>query len=249
MPTREVLLLAMTKMRSGICVAGFTPETDPRTGLRWVRPVRDFDTVQSGDMSDANGYLYQCGDVVELHLLEPRPNLPHVEDWITDFVYRPPKLLRRLEGAKRAGFFCQYLDSAPEDIVIHCTRSLCLVKPCNVCARFALDAYSGKYEARMSFSLIRDSQPGESAHVLWQTEPRGIPVTDLKWCALGQDWLGESGGHVTLQERQIRERLGMEALYLTIGLSRPWKNKWWPMVVGVHTVPDYKVPTNLPYVQ
>jgi hypothetical protein len=73
MPTREVLLLAMTKMQSGICVAGFTPETDPRTGLRWVRPVRDFDTVQPGDMTDANGRLYQCSDIVELHLLEPLP--------------------------------------------------------------------------------------------------------------------------------------------------------------------------------
>jgi hypothetical protein len=53
MPLQEVLILAMTRMRSGICTAGFTHEPDPVTGLRWVRPVRDFDTVQPGDMTAA----------------------------------------------------------------------------------------------------------------------------------------------------------------------------------------------------
>jgi len=42
-----------------------------------------------------------------------------------------------------------------------------------------------------------------------------------------------------LREDALYERLKAEALYLTIGLSRPWKNKCWPLVVGVHTVPDY----------
>jgi hypothetical protein len=153
-----------------------------------------------------------------------------------------------LEGVKRADFFGQYLDSAPEDVVVHCTRSLCLIKPCNVCARFSLDAYSGKYAARMSFSLIANSLPAQSTHVLWQTEPRGIPVTDLKWCALGRDWLRDHDGRLALRERQICERLGAEAIYLTVGLSRSWKNKCWPMVVGVHTVPDYEPPSNLGFV-
>ena len=162
MPTREVLLLAMTRMRSGICIAGFTPEPDPITGLSWVRPVRDFDTVQPGDMSDDQEHLFQCGDVVALHLLEPRPDPPHIEDWLTDFVHQRPRLLRRLEGKKRADFFPRYLDRAPGDVVIHCKRSLCLVKPSNPCAHFTLDAYSGKYQARMSFVLRKGDQQGQA---------------------------------------------------------------------------------------
>jgi hypothetical protein len=245
MPTREVLLLAMTKMRSGICVAGLVPDPDPVTGLRWVRPVRDFDTVQPGDMSDTKGHLYQCGDVVELCLLKPRPDPPHVEDWLTDFVYHRPKLLRRLQGKKRAGFFSKYLDRAPKDVVTHCTRSLCLVKPMSVRARFSLDAYSHKYQVRMGFALAQDDRPGRPQSILWQTEPRGIPVTDLKWCALGKGWLGKDGGHLELTEDDIYERLEAEAIYLTVGLSRPWKNRCWPMVVGVHTVPDYESSVDL----
>jgi hypothetical protein len=83
---QEVLIMAMTKMLSGICTAGFTHEADPVTGLRWVRPVREFGTVLPGDMTDADGRLVECGDVVELDLLAPRPHPPHVEDWTIGFV-------------------------------------------------------------------------------------------------------------------------------------------------------------------
>ena len=77
MPNTEVLILAMTKMLSGICTAGVTREPVPVTGLRWVRPVREFDTLLPGDMTDADGHLIACCDVVELNLLAPRPEPPH----------------------------------------------------------------------------------------------------------------------------------------------------------------------------
>ena len=240
MQSRQVLLLAMTRMRSGICVAGLTPEPDPTTRLRWVRPVRDFDTVQPGDMSDADGRLYQCGDVVELCLIEPRPDVPHVEDWLTDFTRRRPRFLRHLTGAKRTRFFLRHLDRAPEDVVIHCHRSLCLVKPDDLWAGFSLDTYSGKYEARMGFHLKRVSQQVASPDVLWCTSRRGITVTDIKWRTLGRDWLGDAGGNLKVESTGLCQRLGAEALYLTIGLSRSWQGKYWPLVVGVHTDPDYE---------
>jgi hypothetical protein len=239
MPPREVLILAMTKMLGGICTAGFTHETDPVTGLRWVRPVRKFGAVLPGDMTDTEGRLVQCGDVVELDLLAPRPDPPHVEDWLTDFVHRRPRLLRRLEGEKRASFFAKYLDRAPEDVLIHHARSLCLVQPEQVWARFSLDAYSGKYEARMGFVL-----PGDANHPR-ATSQRGVSVTDLKWHSLGRTWLGERGGVLNLNHDELFERLNAEAVYLAVGLSREWQREYWPLVVGVHVVPDYKVTVDL----
>ena len=238
MPPRQVLILAMTKMLSGICTAGFTSEPDPITGLRWVRPVRDFDTIQPGDMTGAAGRLVQCSDVVELNLIEPRPDPPHTEDWLTDFVRHRPRLLRRLEGDKRARFFAKYLDRAPEDVLIHHTRSLCLVQPEWMRAHFSLDTYSGKYEARMTFVLADDANHPRA------TGQRGVPVTDLKWQALGRAWLGEKGGHLTLDHETLCERLGAEALYLAVGLSRNWQGEYWPLVVGVHVVPDYEPMNN-----
>jgi hypothetical protein len=234
MPPQEVLVLAMTKMLSGICTAGFTLEPDPVTGLRWVRPVREFDSLLVGDMTDADGRLVQCGDVVELALIAPRPDPPHVEDWLVDFVHHRPRLLRRLEGEKRARFFPRYLDRAPEEVLIDHTRSLCLVQPEQVWARFSLDVYSGKYEARMSFVLAGDANHPRA------TSRRGISVTDLKWRALGRAWLGEKGGYLTLEQDTLLERLNADALYLALGLSRNWQGEYWPLVVGVHVVPDYE---------
>jgi hypothetical protein len=233
MPKQEILILAMTQMLSGICAAGVTREPDPVTGLRWVRPVRAFDTVLPGDMTDAAGRLVQCCDVVELHLLAPRPDPPHVEDWTADFVRHRPRLLRRLEGERRARFFARHLDRTPEDVLVHHTRSLCLVRPERVWARFSLDAYSGKYEARMGFHLAGD------VHCPRAAGRRGVAVTDLKWRALGRAWLGDRGGRLALDQDALFEHLDAEALYLAIGLSRSWQGQYWPLVVGVHAVPDY----------
>jgi hypothetical protein len=235
MPPQEVLILAMTKMLSGICTAGFALDSDPVTGLRWVRPVRDFDTLLPGDMTDADGRLVRCCDVVELDLLAPRPDPPHVEDWLTDFVRHRPRLLRRLEGEKRARFFPRYVDRAPEDVLIHHTRSLCLVQPEEVWAWFSLDGYSGKYEARLGFLLAEDANCPQAA------SRRGVSVTDLKWRALGRTWLGGEGGRLALDHGALFERLDADAIYLAIGLSRNWQGQYWPLVIGVHVVPDYEV--------
>lgn len=223
----------MTKMLSGICTAGVTQEPDPVTGLRWVRPVREFGSLLLGDMTDAQGRLAQTGDVVELSLLEPRPDPPHVEDWLTDFVRHRPRLLRRLEGRQHASFFTRYLDRAPGDVLVRHTRSLCLVQPEEMRASFSRDAYSGKYEARMRFVLGGDANSPRA------TAARGVSVTDLKWRAMGRVWLGERGRNLTLDYSALRDRLQFDAAYLIVGLSRSWRGEYWPLVVGVHTVPDY----------
>ena len=234
MPTQEILILAMTQMLSGICTAGFTCERAATTGLCWVRPVRDFDTVLPGDMMDSSGYMIQCCDVVELPLSVPRPDPPHVEDWVVDFVHNRPKLIRRLEGNKRAAFFPRYLDQAPEEILVHHSRSLGLVAPTQVWASFSLDRYSGRYQARMGFTL-----PGDAQHPKAQSA-RGVSVTDLKWRALGRCWLGDKSSHIRLCNEALVERLPAQAIYLTIGLSRKWQGKFWPLVHAVHVVPDYE---------
>ncbi|MBN2003877.1 MAG: hypothetical protein JXA21_11015 [Anaerolineae bacterium] len=232
MSVQEVLLLAMTRMRSGICVAGMTREPDPVTGLRWVRPVRDFETVLPGDMSDETGCLFQCGQVVTLHLIEPRPAPPHAEDWLADFVHHRPRCVRSLDADRRETFFAEHLDQAPYEVLLAQKRSLCLVEPARVWASFTLDVYSGKYEARMGFAL------SGAAGQLPALSSTGASVTDLKWRALGREWLGEGGG-LRLNQTELLARLNCSRLYLAVGLSRKWKDQYWPLVVGVHTVPDY----------
>ena len=234
MPLQEVLVLAMTKMRAGICTAGVVSDHEGTHGVRWVRPVRDFGSVRLGDMTCAGGRLACCSDVVELNLLRPRSERPHVEDWVTDFVYDRPRIVLRLEGEKRARFFAKYTDEAPEDVLVKHTRSLCLLRPERVWVHFSLDPHSGKYEARMGF-LIGNGLDHPRA-----SSPRGVTATDLKWRALGRSWLGPAAGTLNLDHDEVCSRLSTADIYLAIGLSRAWRGEFWPLVVGVHVVPDYE---------
>ena len=233
MPVQEVLILAMTYMRSGICTAGFLQQPDEVTHLRWVRPVKEHGNLLAGDLTDANQRVVQMGDVVELDLRKPHPEAPHTEDWITDFIYHRPRLLRRLEGEPRARFLASHLDRAPQDVITHQTRSLCLIKPDEVWARFSHDPRSGQCEARLGFRL------GNLTHER-ASSPRGIPVTDLKWRALGRTWLSQTG-ELALSGPELASRLQATDIYLALGLSRDYQNKYWLLIIGVYVVPDYEV--------
>jgi len=234
MPRQEVLILAVTKMLSGVCTAGMTGERDPVTGLKWLRPVKDFGTLLLGDLTDQRGTVIRPFDVVELNLVKPRTDPPHVEDWVTDFVRHRPRIVRRLEGERRTNFLSKYLDGNPHEVLAGHSRSLCLVKPDQVKASFSLDAYSGKYEARLAFTL------GAEAY-LGSMRKGGLPVTDVKWRALGREWLGGSGGRLDCDEDELRDKLGVDGFYLALGLSRSYQGEYWLLVLGVHTVPDYEV--------
>ncbi|MBM4430964.1 MAG: hypothetical protein FJ026_11560 [Chloroflexi bacterium] len=234
MPRQQVLILAMTYMRSGICTAGFTNESAATTHLRWVRPVKEYGNLLLGDMTDAAGRVARCSDVMELELKKPRPEPPHTEDVITDLIYHRPRLLRRLEGEHRARFLATHLDRAPAEVIVQQTRSLCLVRPHDLWARFSCDPLSGKYEARLGFRL------SQVEHKL-ASSPRGIPVTDIQWRALGRTWLGASNHELSLDNAQLRERLHATDIYLALGLSRGYQDEYWLLVVGVHAVPDYAV--------
>ncbi|MCL4833604.1 MAG: hypothetical protein KJZ86_14270 [Caldilineaceae bacterium] len=238
---REILILAMTRMKSGICTAGIVAEPHPESVHAWVRPVKEFGTLLLGDMTTAGGQVVRVNDVVSLNLLRPRPDPVHAEDWITDFVKQPPRILRRLQGEKRADFFASHIDRRPAQVVVEHSRSLCIVQPMDFWCDFFWDHYSGKYQARMGYHL--DPRFGKAADA-----PTGLIVTDLAWRGLGREWLTAATPQparpvqtLRLDRAEILERLGAETLYLSIGLSRVYGGGYPALVVGVHPVPDYDV--------
>jgi hypothetical protein len=249
----EILLLAVTKMLSGLCIGGVAPGES-----RWVRPVKAFGTILPGDLRLPEGRLMRPFDVVSLSLGAARPQPPHAEDVLCDFVRPRPRLVRQVTGAEQETMLAAALDPHPEEVWAQQRRSLTLFQPAEVTATFFYDDYSGKLEARLAW-------PGCG-------EERGHPVTDLRWRALGRALLPEGGQRcLTWKELQAgvptatrrrgdgaTGRLGPEpetdtsparplalsparAVYLAVGLSRAHEGRLWPMVVGVHLVPDYEV--------
>jgi hypothetical protein len=229
MSNPDILILAVTRMRAGVCVAGMTAAPDPVSRLRWVRPVKLHSQLLLGDIRYPDGALMRIGDVVTWRLGAARSDPPHVEDMLVDPVRDRARLLRRQDAERRAQFCAKHLDRAPEDVLLRETRSLCLARPDAVEAWWNCDPYNGHYEARMAFSL------GGFA-----TGELGVAVTDLAWRALGRVWM-RGGARLHLNDTALRARLG--DLYLTVGLGRTFEGRHWPLVVGVHAagLPEVKI--------
>src|SRR5262249_27247939 len=91
---------------------------------------------------------------------------------------------------------------------------------------FAFDCYSEKFECRIAW-------PGYD-------RPQGVPVTDLKWRAVGWEWVRQGPHNQQYDRGGLPARLGFVRLALGVRLSPNSQGQYGPIVVGVHTVPDYE---------
>jgi hypothetical protein len=234
-------VLAVTMMKTGVCIAGVRPDA-PAT---WIRPTREFGSVLLGDityptLSGGSGRsparrVMRLFDLVEFTLGRAHPELPHVEDWTCDFAHQRPRLLGTVPEDERATL----LDAASADpaaLWVRETRSLATLAVADLTATFRQDTYSGKYEARLTFPGL---PPGAAS----------APCTDLKWRALGRRLLAADGAPaptdgavrtLTLDGDALWQALGGTArCWLALGTTRAYDGRHWPLIVGVHTLPDY----------
>lgn len=248
MRKEDILILAVTRMHSGVCLAGINITTHrwerfiphflakrmaPET-YRWVRLVKSYGTLQPDDLIDAGGKRISNFDIVKMNLLAWLPKTPHIEDWVIDFDRAKPVILKNVPEYQRAELLDSLLDASPNDVLQSppC-RSLCLIKPDEIKkVIFDPGIRYGKYEARVIFDFAGQDYLGTPKRP-------GLPCTDLKFRALGKRLLGEKANIINLTEGQLKELLHFEKVYLAIGLGREYKGKNWPMVLGFHTIPDY----------
>jgi len=249
MAKEDILILAITRMHSGIYLAGINLKTHrwerfiphflargiaPKT-YHWVRPVKSYATLQPNNFIDAEGRQISNFDIVRMNLLSWHPDRPHIEDWVIDFDREKPVILRNVPESHRAELLDSLLDTSPDEVLqFPPSRSLCLIKPDKINkVIFDPGVRYGKYEARIIFNFARQDYLGTP-------KSPGLPCTDLKFRALGRTLLGESNNTIkVLSGEQFKELLHFEKVYLAIGLGREYKGKNWPMVLGFHTIPDY----------
>lgn len=248
MAKEDILILAITRMHTGICLAGINLKAHcwerfipyflargiaPKT-YHWVRPVKSYGTLQPNDLIDASGKTISNFDVVRMNLLSWHPNAPHIEDWVVDFDREKPVILRNVSESQRAELLDSLLDTSPHEVLQSPpSRSLCLIKPEEI-KKVIVDPgiRYGKYEVRIMFNFAGQDYLGTS-------KSPGLPCTDLKFRALGRNLLGKNTHTINLSGDQLKELLHFEKVYLAIGLGREYKGKNWPMVLGFHTIPDY----------
>ncbi len=85
MPTKRIVCLANSDKNSGYCFAGKELLANGQVG-EWIRPVsaRDSEEVSPKEQRYADGTLPQLLDIVDIPLLEPRPNHHQQENWLLD---------------------------------------------------------------------------------------------------------------------------------------------------------------------
>lgn len=248
MAKEDILILAITRMHSGICLAGINLKTHrwerfvphflakgiaPET-YHWIRPVKSYGIPQPNNLVDARGRQISNFDIVRMNLLSWRPKAPHIEDWVVDFNHEKPVILRNVPESQRAELLNSLLDSSPDEVLQSPpSRSLCLIKPDKINkVIFDPGIRYGKYEARVVFNFAGQDYLGS-------LKRPGLPCTDLKFRALGKRLLEGKNNIINLGEGQLKELIHFEKVYLAIGLGREYKGKNWPMVLGFHTIPDY----------
>jgi len=158
---------------------------------------------------------------------------PGYEDGTAGWLSAPEGPFQVARSGARSGTACLRFDAAvPSKYTPSVRQALKTIGPGVYKLR---SRRGGRYETRMGFMLAGDVNHPRA------TGQRGASVTDLRWRGLGRAWLGEKGGFLTLDHDALLSRLKAEALYLTVGLSRNWRGEYWPLVVGVHVVPDYEI--------
>ncbi len=230
-----VLILSVAKALGGLSVAGMTTRRAKVTGLCWVRPIRERGPVQMADLTTRDHQILRPFDVVELNLLRHRSIPPLVEDWVADFDGDPPRILRRLQGERRQRFLHRYCDRAPQHVLEGQQRSLCLIRAEAIAGSFRREADSATVDSRLRFSTGGRAYSGSYVK-------GGFSTTDLRWLALGSSWLPESGGWIDFDQGMLETRLGIEEIYLVVGLSHAEQRHFEPVIIGVHTVPEYGGP-------
>jgi len=214
----RVVVLAVTKMLSGMCTGGISLATG-----KWVRPVKEFGTVLLGDLTYKDKSVMQPLDVVDFTLTRPRPKPPHIEDWVCDFVHGRPARAGCVED--RIEFLARHSEPEAPARILEARRSLGLFEPSDIEAVFRFDSYSEKYDARLRMSELG---------------ARPVPITDIKWRALGRSLL-DGRDELVLSFDQLKGRLNAGRVFVALGLSRLHEGRHWPLVIGVHTCPDYAV--------
>ena len=228
---KTLVLLAVTKMRGAFCIAGVDTHrarsaegSAQKFAPLWIRPVKAMGGLQSGDLQYPDRTPLAAFDRVELNLTQPRPHPPHTEDWICDFVRERPRRLSPLSEESRSAFLAASAEEDGSPVLARFERSLILLPAADFKATFTLDLATRKLDARLTCPPLGLLSP--------------MPVTDLRWRAFGRALCAANPAPSPIHLSHMERDFGVQRVYLALGLTREFEGRLWPIVIGVHCVPD-----------
>jgi hypothetical protein len=236
-----LLVTDLTRMQGErVCLAGYRLDVAPP---ECVRPI-----LADGDLTERwlfheDELIVRPGATIEVELLRPRPDPPHVEDWqIHPRVRRP---YRPVDAERFWALLAEIEDPSVGEIVGvpirqdngwyvptgTGARSLGTVRPAQILAgTYGFNQQRQTWSYRLNFV----DAAGEEYH---------LAVTDLAF----RHFLDSQREHSTTSPAGVAGRLtstlrAAEGIYLRIGLTRGWErfpDRCFLQVTGVYSRPDY----------
>jgi len=218
----EIAVLAVTRLSSGVCVAGIAENGE------WVRPTRPSQSgwrqLDYSDCRDSNGnWVVQKGCVVKMDLREAIPTGEHSEDWLVGD--RKVQLVRELSEEGYLAFCQNHQESSLDPLMgIKASGSLILICP----EKFT----SFTFQVETSLEGKRNYVPRCGFVFNGQYYLRK-PISDAEWRGYGRRYLQKTDNPKVgdiFAENQTKN------CWLTIGRNIVNSNIYL-IVVGIHLFP------------
>ncbi len=219
----DLVILAVSRLSSGVCVAGMTKE-----GI-WIRPTRpnsndSWRQLEYDDCYDAKKRWIVCkGNIVKIDLLKPIPQDNHSEDW--QIGKGRPELIEKLSETEYKNFCVTHSENAIKEIEDkNAHRSLILIHPTMRNFSFATErSWEGdeKYRPRCSFAFEGRRFPN-------------VVVSDAEWRGYGRKKLRSN--QTAMKASEVFQEMNVQDCWLTLGKNQIDSNIYW-LVVGIHLFP------------
>jgi len=230
----ELAILAVTKRYGGVCIAGIDKT------LKWIRPTKEKE-LNLEDIHLSNGNYISIGKVYNFNFTKHSPVECQTENYI---INEDEKILnfKTLTESQRQKLFSRLSENSlvtsnPSldiaQILKNRNRSLILLGPVNI------ESVSILMNPRINSKL-------DSIQIKGQNNVINLPCTDLKFRAFAKNLLKKRNENsLTLNGSEFKDLIKYDQIFLAIGLTLKHKTGGglednWPMIIGVHTIPDYE---------
>ena len=228
----KLTVLAVTKREYGVCIAGVDEK------LNWVRPVKNRILVLNDIKLNGNVYLSNSC-VYNFSAKKVSSKGYQTENYLME-EKEPISYFKKLGDAERDKIFSKLSENSlimsnPNQGVCNLlkekNRSLILLGPVTIdSVEISKD---DTIHARFDFNIGQIKVKNQNL--------RSLPCTDLKFLSFAKDLLDEQNtAYLRLNGDDLKDLLKVEKFFIAVGLTaEPYKGDYWPMVIGVHAIPDY----------
>jgi hypothetical protein len=211
-------ILAVTSMKQGICVAGVSES------FSWYRPVRKkgLNLLTEHIFFDGCCVLKKY-NIVRFKMHKELVHEPHSEDFLIDWSVHP-QIVGVVADEYDKKLLYSRLDETQQVKTVtipyflqNNNRSLMMIRPDEILDVEWDRGFEG-HQVKIVFRI------GSNTY--------SYSCTDLQWKALGDSEEKRKGSLDFLCNSEV---------YLSVGLTRFFKGKYYPIIIGVHPIPDMEV--------